>query len=680
MGERIDLPQTPQGTAEEQLRQMYSYLYRVAEALNHNLSEIGSMDLTDDERSIMQQITAEEEGAEAAAYDWQGKESLKSLIIKTAAFVQNKLDAYRMNLLGEYVTEGKFGKYVRNTSLKVDVTPSGIQQDFTFEEVVQGLKNYTVNAKNYIKTGLLRTVGGLPVYGVAIGKDVVTFSQDGTETYNDGNKVAELTADELSFYQNGNKVASYTGNRISFYSGNNEVMFIQNGKIFCAGELEITAGNKIVFKAGTTAKWEYNQNGMTYTKTGDPLPFQIMNYDDRDYLTNGVFYHFSDTEQTGEVILLAECRNGEHTSPSGFWRGEAALAMTDNTGDLDSDNYHVIFYPRAATGTLGTRTHPWRFLFCRNVIGNYDSQTGQGVISLVPNPYIEKRQKAILLLHSVYTESETQKDQINMIASSSLDRFVIQGNAAENQIIGFSILSGVKQITGSDGIVLIRPDPAAGKQNARLRIREFTDNGVEKLQIYKESGADVLEFYGNLYGPVEGNVTGNVTGNLTGNVTGKYITGTDGTIVIRPDPATGKSTARLIIREITDSGQEKVQLYKDSGADVLEIYGKHIGPVEGNVTGNVTGNLTGNVTGKVNNSSTTETDMNKIKDTGSYWLAMSVMTNKPSTITSGSALLEVNKGSDTAIYQKLSTGSSIYSRMYLTNAWTNWYRYPGTAV
>ena len=187
MGERIDLPQTPQGTAEEQLRQMYSYLYRMAEALNHNLSEIGSMDLTDDERIIMQQITAEEEGAEAAAYDWQGKESLKSLIIKTAEFVQNKLDNYRLNLLGEYVTEGKFGKYVRNTSLKVDVTPSGIQQDYTFEEVVQGLKNYTVNAKNYIKTGMLRMVNGVPVYGVAIGKDVVTFSEDGTETYNDGN-------------------------------------------------------------------------------------------------------------------------------------------------------------------------------------------------------------------------------------------------------------------------------------------------------------------------------------------------------------------------------------------------------------------------------------------------------------------------------------------------------------
>ena len=258
MGERIDMPQTPQGTAEEQLRQMYSYLYRMAEALNHNLGEIGSMDLTDDERIIMQQITAEEEGAEAAAYDWQGKESLKSLIIKTAEFVQNKLDNYRLNLLGEYVTEGKFGKYVRNTSLKVDVTPSGIQQDYTFEEVVQGLKNYTVNAKNYIKMGMLRTVGGVPVYGVAIGKDVVTFSEDGTETYNDGNKVAELTADELSFYQNGSKVASYKGNRISFLISGTEVFYIESGKIHSNIDLELSSGKKLIIN---TSNFKVDSSG-----------------------------------------------------------------------------------------------------------------------------------------------------------------------------------------------------------------------------------------------------------------------------------------------------------------------------------------------------------------------------------------------------------------------------------
>lgn len=302
MGERIDLPQTPQGTAEEQLRQMYSYLYRMAEALNHNLSEIGSMDLTDDERIIMQQITAEEEGAEAAAYDWQGKESLKSLIIKTAEFVQNKLDNYRLNLLGEYVTEGKFGKYVRNTSLKVDVTPSGIQQDYTFEEVVQGLKNYTVNAKNYIKTGMLRTVGGVPVYGVAIGKDVVTFSEDGTETYNDGNKVAELTADELSFYQSGNKVASYTGSEIIFYQNNTAKV-----KIDSTGITFLNGTTKLAEVLNTALKFYYNGTLRTQIDT------------DGVSLLNG-------------NTLLAKFTNNR----IGFYSNGAEIMYIDNTGKINT--------------------------------------------------------------------------------------------------------------------------------------------------------------------------------------------------------------------------------------------------------------------------------------------------------------------------------------------------------
>jgi hypothetical protein len=236
MGERIELPQMPGGSEEDQLRQMYSYLYRMAETLNHNLSEIGSMDLTDSERLAMQQIIAygESSGSDGEyipAHNWQAKESLKSLIIKTAEWVTNKLDEYRISLLGEYVADGKFGRYTRNTQLKVDITPEGIQQNYSFEEVVQGLKTYTINAKNYIKTGMLREVQGIPVYGVQVGKDIVTFAEDGEETYVDSNKVAEFTADELSFYHENVKLASYTGNAITFYSGGKKLAELKPGEL-----------------------------------------------------------------------------------------------------------------------------------------------------------------------------------------------------------------------------------------------------------------------------------------------------------------------------------------------------------------------------------------------------------------------------------------------------------------
>ena len=233
MAERIDLPMMDlSGSTHKALQEMYSYLYRTANAINVNLDQIGNGALTDDESALMNQLTAAVNSEEPAqyTYNYAEAETLKSLIIKTAQFVKNEVDNYRMVLFGEESAEGQYGNWKRKKGLRVDVTPDGVKQTYSYAEIVKGLKTFEVNAKNYIKTGYLRTSGGVPVYGVAIGKDVVTFSEDGTETYNDGNKVAELTADALSFYQNGNLVAKYTGSKVSFYAGGSEVMYIQSGK------------------------------------------------------------------------------------------------------------------------------------------------------------------------------------------------------------------------------------------------------------------------------------------------------------------------------------------------------------------------------------------------------------------------------------------------------------------
>jgi len=251
MGRRIELPQLPKGEAQEQLQALYSYLYRMAEALNNNLAEIGNGDFTDEEMVTVREIVGQDETAQGAMAE---AETLKSLIIKTAQLIKNEIDAYNLKLIGTYTAEGKLGRYVRKTRLDVDVTPTGITQNYTFQDIIQGLKTYEVNAKNYIKTGLLRTVSSVPVYGVAIGKDVVTFSEDGTETYNDGNKVAELTADELSFWQSGNKVASYTGTAITLYSGATKRMLID--------------GNGVKMYDGNTLLAEFLPGGLKFYYNG----------------------------------------------------------------------------------------------------------------------------------------------------------------------------------------------------------------------------------------------------------------------------------------------------------------------------------------------------------------------------------------------------------------------------
>lgn len=266
MAERIELPPTLQGDEQSQLQQVWRYLYQLADAINNNLEAIGGNDLTDAERVIMQQITGSGGGEEGIPSEY---ETLKSLIIKTADFVKTSLQEYRMVLFGETEAAGQHGTYYRREGMDVAVTPDGVLQKFSLREIVKDLKTYEINAKNYIKTGLLRTVNSVPVYGVAIGKDVVTFSNDGTETYNDGNKVAELTADELSFWQNGAKVAGYTGSRISFYYNGSEAFYIQQGKLYAVGDMEITNGKKLILASG--ADMEVKSGGDLNIKSGGKM-------------------------------------------------------------------------------------------------------------------------------------------------------------------------------------------------------------------------------------------------------------------------------------------------------------------------------------------------------------------------------------------------------------------------
>ena len=306
MAERIELPQKSGGGTEAQLESMYRYLYQMAVALNHNLAEIGGAALTDGEMKVMDRILREAgEGTQPGAA--RDAETLKSMIIKTAAFIKTAIDEYNMKLVGTVQAEGKLGRYVRKTGLDVAVNPEGIEQKFTFEEVIQGLKEYEINAKNYIKSGLLRTVDGVPVYGVAVGKDIVTFSEDGTETYHDGNKVAEYTADGITFWQNSVMIAKYTGNRISFYYGGNEIFYIQAGKIYCVNDMTIGSGNTLTIQTGGEFRVEGENGTWTYTDGG-------IEYEDD---TNGIF-EIKDTEHENQnaTVGIYYKLYGDPTTPS----------------------------------------------------------------------------------------------------------------------------------------------------------------------------------------------------------------------------------------------------------------------------------------------------------------------------------------------------------------------------
>ena len=387
MAERIDLPPTLQGDEKSQLEQMWRYLYQLSESINNNLEAIGGNDLTDKERATMQQIlTAAGGGTEQGVSSEY--ETLKSLIIKTADFVQTSLQEYRMVLFGETEASSQFGQVNRRTGMDVAVTPDGVLQKFSLREIVKDLKTYEVNAKNYIKTGLLRTVNSIPVYGVAIGKDVVTFSEDGTETYNDGNKVAELTADELSFWQNGVKIAGYTGSKISFYYNGSEVFYIQQGKLYSTNDIELSAGKKVIM-----GNWSIADDGIVYTEQNDPIGFEIAKHADADESTTGLFYeNFSDAGDIkgGRLIQRIFSREQQSGSTYVYRGGQIVFEIKRRTWQKGSQTYVEHSFemtPEMLGGDfnvskLGSEDRPWVRLYVNTIEPEYYSnviRTGKSI-------------------------------------------------------------------------------------------------------------------------------------------------------------------------------------------------------------------------------------------------------------------------------------------------------------
>lgn len=414
MAERIEIPGRPTGTAEQQLEAMYNYLYKMAQTLNININEIGDAGLTDDEQVLMNQLTAITANGQTdqkvpAGYDYQGQQTLKSLIIKTAEFVKTSIDAYKMVLFGETEADSEQGNYRLKQGLRVDVNPEGIKQTYSFAEVVKGLKTYEINAKNYIKTGYLRTENSIPIYGVAIGKDVVTFDEDGVETYNDGNKVAELTADALSFFSNGTILAKYAGTKTSFYSNNTEVMYIQGGKIYAANDMYIGSGKNVF-----VGDWRFNSKGLTYYSGDNPLLQLGENSDRLSGVHAGVFMTKQTNNSTAKLMLYA--------GGSSYSNVQAVLGAYGANG--------MCFYPSNGGGCLGHEGNGGKWTYAWISVGMIDTVEYQYLIQVSsrdikhdirPLENVGDRLDQLQPVTFVYDSDPEEKKRFGLIYEDTMD-------------------------------------------------------------------------------------------------------------------------------------------------------------------------------------------------------------------------------------------------------------------
>lgn len=208
----LQYPPMTGGDAAQQLDGLRRYLVQLTDELNGADWSAGAV-LT----QISQAIDASALSQEERLTELNGFAALKTLIIKTADFAAENSEAFKLKLSGNYVAVSDFGKYWREASMTIDGNEFGIRQLYEFSAGVNNA--FTVNSKQYVKTGLLYYNGVTPVYGVGVGNIETTVANDKEVIDKTQNELLTVTSGRVSFWQGGSEVAYLAQKKLHFPSG-----------------------------------------------------------------------------------------------------------------------------------------------------------------------------------------------------------------------------------------------------------------------------------------------------------------------------------------------------------------------------------------------------------------------------------------------------------------------------
>lgn len=208
----LQYPPMSGGDAAQQLDGLRRYLMQMTDTLNGADWSAGAV-LTE----ISQAIDAESLAEQERQTELAGYAALKTLIIKTADFAAENSEAFRLKLSGNYVAVSDFGKYWQEASMTIDGNEFGIRQLY---EYAAGVNNaFTVNSKQYVKTGLLYYDGVKPVYGVGVGNIETTVANENEVIDKSRNELVTVTPGRVSFWQDGSEVAYLSEKKLHFPAG-----------------------------------------------------------------------------------------------------------------------------------------------------------------------------------------------------------------------------------------------------------------------------------------------------------------------------------------------------------------------------------------------------------------------------------------------------------------------------
>jgi hypothetical protein len=201
----IDLPNIGNGTAEEQLAQIRSYIYRNNEQLNATLANLSVDKMWEQTASA---LSASNGDVIEVNKDLMSRyATIRDLVIKTADVVIQSDEKFTSQMNGNYVAISDFGKYLRDTTLDISGSSVGIEYLYNYASQLEtDLDNYKVNQTSYIKQGLLDESGASPIYGVEVGLLSDSFEYNGKVIDTRSNLKTRITPTEMSWWAENKKL------------------------------------------------------------------------------------------------------------------------------------------------------------------------------------------------------------------------------------------------------------------------------------------------------------------------------------------------------------------------------------------------------------------------------------------------------------------------------------------
>lgn len=232
MNIKVETPPALRGQPEQQISDLNSYLFRLAEMLNVALNNLSVTSYS---------AAAESRAGRAPAAGGQTVNSvtsyneLRALINNTSQVIHSELDKLSTELEKQYVAiSDDWGKYRENISSTIEATAEGVVQSYNYDSELQTLKEeaagfsaYRISTEGYIRQGFIDYDDeGVPVLGIAIGQGLTSTT-------------VTVNGRELQKIDSNASCAFYTASKVSFRINGQEVAYVSNRKLYI-GEVEIT--------------------------------------------------------------------------------------------------------------------------------------------------------------------------------------------------------------------------------------------------------------------------------------------------------------------------------------------------------------------------------------------------------------------------------------------------------